>query len=407
MKNKKIILGITTLLTISLLATGCGKEIDIKNGSKVAVSMKGEKYTATEYYNKIKEKSISTLVEMMDHNLLDKKYKEDDDEKKYIDEQINQIKSYYGSNEESYNAVIKQYFGVESEKELENSLKLEHKRTTAVKDYINLNKETGAEVVGIHLEGPFLARRYAGAMVPEYIIKPNVEVFRRFEEASGGNIKLVTLAIEEEGADELIEYLKSKNITISIGHANATYQVIKDGIKKGVTSVTHTYNAMKPLRRDEIGTVGCTMLFDELYCEAICDGIHVSAPALKLLWENKPNDKFVLVTDSLRPKYLPNGIYPEADQIIVVQDGAARLDTGRLAGSILKMNQAVKNIMEFLEIDFETAVKCATENPAKNLGLFDEIGSIKEGKLANVLVVDKDVNVYQTIRRGKVVYKNK
>lgn len=275
----------------------------------------------------------------------------------------------------------------------------------AVNDYINLNKETGAEVIGIHLEGPFLARRYAGAMVPEYIIKPNVEVFKRFEEASGGNIKLVTLAIEEEGADELIEYLKSKNITISIGHANATYQVIKDSIKKGVTSVTHTYNAMKPLRRDEIGTVGCTMLFDELYCEAICDGIHVSAPALKLLWKNKPNDKFVLVTDSLRPKYLPNGIYPEADQIIVVQDGAARLDTGRLAGSILKMNQAVKNIMEFLDIDFETAVKCATENPAKNLGLFDEIGSIKEGKLANVLVVDKDVNVYQTIRRGKVVYK--
>jgi N-acetylglucosamine-6-phosphate deacetylase len=161
---------------------------------------------------------------------------------------------------------------------------------------------------------------------------------------------------------------------------------------------------MKPLRRDEIGTVGCTMLFDELYCEAICDGIHVSPPALQLLWKNKPNDKFVLVTDSLRPKYLPNGIYPEADQIIVVQDGAARLDTGRLAGSILKMNQAVKNIMDFLNIDFETAVKCASENPAKNLGVYDQMGSIKEGKLANFVVVDKDVNVYQTIRRGKVVY---
>lgn len=274
----------------------------------------------------------------------------------------------------------------------------------AINDYIKLNTETGAEVIGIHLEGPFLARRYAGAMVPEYIIKPNVEVFKKFEEESGNNIKLVTLAIEEEGADELIEYLKSKNITISIGHANATYQVIKEGIKKGVTSVTHTYNAMKPLRRDEIGTVGCTMLFDELYCEAICDGIHVSPPALQLLWKNKPNDKFVLVTDSLRPKYLPNGIYPEADQIIVVQDGAARLDTGRLAGSILKMNQAVKNIMDFLNIDFETAVKCASENPAKNLGVYDQMGSIKEGKLANFVVVDKDVNVYQTIRRGKVVY---
>lgn len=285
-----------------------------------------------------------------------------------------------------------------------HSIERIEKCLVAVKDYINLNKESGAEALGIHLEGPFLARRYAGAMVPEYIIKPNLEIFKRFEEISGNNIKLVTLAIEEEGADELINYLVSKNITVSIGHANATYQDIKKGIANGVTSVTHTYNAMKPLRRDEIGTVGCTMLFDELYCEAICDGIHVSPPALKLLWKNKPNDKFILVTDSLRPKYLPNGIYPEADQIIVVQDGAARLDTGRLAGSILKMNQAIKNIMEFLNIDFATAIKCATENPAKNLGLFEEIGSLREGKLANMVVVDKDVNVYQTIRRGKIIY---
>ena len=136
MKNKRIILGITTLLTISLLATGCGKEIEIKNGSKVAVSTKGDKYTATEYYNKIKEKNISTLVEMIDHNLLDKKYKEDEEEKKYIDEQINQIKSYYGSSEESYNAVIKQYFGVDSEKELKNKLSLEYKRQKAVKEHV-------------------------------------------------------------------------------------------------------------------------------------------------------------------------------------------------------------------------------------------------------------------------------
>ena len=285
-----------------------------------------------------------------------------------------------------------------------HSIEKINKCLEAVNEYIKLNKETGSSIIGIHLEGPFLARRYAGAMVPEYIIKPNLEIFKQFEQASGNNIKLVTMAIEEEGADELIEYLKSKNITISIGHANATYQVIKEGIKKGVTSVTHTYNAMKPLRRDEIGTVGCAMLFDELYCEAICDGIHVSPPALQLLWKNKPNDKFVLVTDSLRPKYLPNGIYPEADQIIVVQDGAARLDTGRLAGSILKMNQAVKNIMNFLNIDFETAIKCATANPAKNLGVYDKIGSIKEGKLANLVIVDKDVNVYQTIREGKIIY---
>ena len=276
----------------------------------------------------------------------------------------------------------------------------------ATNEYIKLNKETGSQVLGIHLEGPFLARKYTGAMVPEYIIKPNLEIYKQFENISGNNIKLVTLAIEEEGSDELIKYLKANDINISIGHSNATYQEIKDSITKGITCMTHTYNAMRPLRRDEIGMVGSTLLFDELYSEAICDGIHVSKPALKLLWKNKPNDKFILVTDSLRPKYLPKGIYPEADQIIVVEDDAARLDNGRLAGSILKMNQAVKNIIDFLEIDFETAIKCATINPAKNLKVDNLIGSIKEGKLANLVIVDKDVNVYQTIRNGNVIYTN-
>lgn len=275
----------------------------------------------------------------------------------------------------------------------------------SIKEYIDLNLETGSDVIGIHLEGPFLNPRYTGAMLPGLIVDPDIELFKHFEEISGNNIKLVTMAIEKEGATEFIKYLKSKNITVAVGHANATYQDIKEGIKNGVTCATHTYNAMKPLRRDEIGTVGSVMLFDELYCEAICDGIHVSAPALKLLWKNKPNDKFIIVTDSLRAKYLPDGVYPEIDQIIIVSDGAARLETGRLAGSILKINKGVKNIMDFLDIDFETAVKCATENPAKNLGVYDQMGSIKEGKLANFVVVDMDVNVYQTIKRGKVIYK--
>ena len=146
------------------------------------------------------------------------------------------------------------------------------------------------------------------------------------------------------------------------------------------------------------------MLFDELYCEAICDGIHVSPPAIKLLWKNKPNDKFILVSDSLRAKYLPDGEYPEEEQMIIVGDGAARLDTGRLAGSILKINEAIKNIMKFTGIGFIDAVRCATENPAKNLGMFNEIGSIKEGKKADLVVVDKDIKVYQTIKEGIEIF---
>ena len=139
MKKNKIIMGISALLVVSLIATGCGKQIEIKNGSKVAVSVKGDKFTATEYYQKIKQDNIHTIVEMIDHSILDKKYKSDEEEKNYIEDQIKQIKSYYGEDDETYKKVIKQYFGVENESELKEMIALEYKRTKAVNDYIEKN----------------------------------------------------------------------------------------------------------------------------------------------------------------------------------------------------------------------------------------------------------------------------
>lgn len=139
MKKSKIIMGVSALLVASLIATGCGKKIEIKNGSKVAVSVKGDKFTATEYYEKIKENNITTLIDMMDHSILDKKYKSDEDEKNYIDNQISQIKQYYGQDENTYKAVIKQYFGADSEDELRTKLSLEYKRNKAVNEFIEKN----------------------------------------------------------------------------------------------------------------------------------------------------------------------------------------------------------------------------------------------------------------------------
>lgn len=139
MKNNKVLLGLSTILAVTLITTGCGKEIEVKNGSKVAISIKGDKFTATEYYNKIKEDNISILVDMIDHSILDKKYKEDDEEKKYVENQLNQIKSYYGNDQSNYEKVLKQYFGVDSEKELEEKVRLEYKRKKAAEDYVNDN----------------------------------------------------------------------------------------------------------------------------------------------------------------------------------------------------------------------------------------------------------------------------
>lgn len=140
MKNKKLFICLSSLLALSLITTGCGKEIEVKNGSKVAVSLTGNKYTATEYYSEIKEDNISKLIDMIDKDLLEKKYKSDKEEKEDIQKQIDQIKSTYGgSTEEAYTSVLRQYFGVETEKELEERLKLEYKRTKAVEDYIEKN----------------------------------------------------------------------------------------------------------------------------------------------------------------------------------------------------------------------------------------------------------------------------
>ena len=136
MKKKKTIIALSTLLAVALLTTGCGKEIEVKNGSKVAVSVSSDKFTATEYYEKIKEDNIATLIEMIDRSLFEKKYKTDDKETEEIDKQVNQIKNYYGEDEETFNNVVKQYFGVENEKELRDMLSLEYKRKLAVEDYI-------------------------------------------------------------------------------------------------------------------------------------------------------------------------------------------------------------------------------------------------------------------------------
>ena len=284
------------------------------------------------------------------------------------------------------------------------SIEVIDKSLLNVRNYILKNHEEGAQVLGVHLEGPFISDIYKGAQLGNYIIKPDIEIFKHLEKTSGDNIKLVSMAVEEEGSLKFIKYLKDKKIVVSAGHTNATYDEIKTAIENGLTCTTHTYNGMRPYMKDEIGTVGSALLCDELYTELICDGVHVSIPAVKFLYKNKPTNKIVLISDALRTKGMPDGVYKELEQTIILKDKEARLEDGTLAGSVLKLNEAIKNFMDFTKANFEDAVKCATENPAKNLGVFDKMGSIKENKLANLVIVDKELNVYQTIRNGKIIY---
>ncbi len=275
----------------------------------------------------------------------------------------------------------------------------------AVKEYREAESDEGARVLGIHLEGPFIAAKHKGAQPLEYIATPDVEVFEKYNAASGNAIKIVSLAPEVENAKELISYLTEKGIVASIGHSDAGYAKVDEAIANGATNVTHTYNAQTALHHREIGVVGSALLRDELNCELIADTIHVSVPAIRLLVKNKPADKLTLITDAMRAKGLADGESELGGQVVIVKNGEARLKDGTLAGSVLRMNRAIENMVKKAGVPFTQAVDYATINPARTLKIDDEAGSIKVGKRADFAVIDCETyDVLYTVRGGKVVY---
>jgi N-acetylglucosamine-6-phosphate deacetylase len=258
--------------------------------------------------------------------------------------------------------------------------------------------------LGIHLEGPFIAEAHKGAQPKEYVASPDARVFDEYNEASGNSIKIVTLAPEVEGACELISHLAEKGIVASIGHTGAKCADIEKALACGASNVTHTYNAQSALHHREIGTVGSAMLFDGLSCEIIADTIHVSVPAIKLMAKCKPHDKLVLITDAMRAKGLADGESELGGQKVFVKNGEARLADGTLAGSVLRMNRAVENMVKKVGLTLADACDLASANPAKVLGIYEETGSIREGKRADFTVLDGDFNVLYTVCGGKIIY---
>lgn len=278
------------------------------------------------------------------------------------------------------------------------------KALKAVKDYTEAKSEEGARVVGVHLEGPFIAAAHKGAQPLMYVKAPDKEAFDKYNEAGGNTIRIVTLAPEVEGAEDFIRHLTEKGIVSSIGHTGAKFADIEKAIAAGASNVTHTYNAQSALHHREIGTVGSAMLLDELNCELIADTIHVSVPAMRLLVKNKPADKLTLITDAMRAKGIPDGESELGGQKVFVKDGEARLADGTLAGSVLRMNRAIQNMVEKVGVPFTQAVDYATINPAKTLKIDNVAGSIKVGKNADFTVIDSNYDVLMTVRDGKIVY---
>lgn len=266
-------------------------------------------------------------------------------------------------------------------------------------------ENAGADLLGIHLEGPFLAKEFKGAM-PEHLLRDaDVELLKEYQEAAEGNIRYLTVSPEIDGIVDAIPAMKDLGIVVAIGHSGADYDTSMKAIENGAASCTHIFNAMKLLNQHFPAIMGAAMESD-IYCEAICDGRHLHPGVVRLLLKTKGIDRVVAITDSIMAAGLPDGNYKLGVNDVVVVDGDAKLaSNGVRAGSTLTTGQALKNILKFTGRPIEEVLMLLTENPAKLIGVFDKKGSIADGKDADLVVLDEENNVYDTFVGGKQVSK--
>lgn len=264
------------------------------------------------------------------------------------------------------------------------------------------NANIRSQVLGIYLEGPYFSMKKKGAQPPEFIKNPDLVELKEYVSLSNNNIRVVALAPELEGAEEVIEYLREKNITISAGHTNGTFEQIKKAIDLGVTQATHLYNGMRAFSHREPGVLGSVLTDERVLCEMIVDGIHVHPAAMNLAVKAKGKDNIILISDSMMATGLKNGKYSLGGQEVYVKNNAARLKDGTLAGSTLTLNRAVYNMAHLVNVDLKDAVRMASLNPARAIGVDNKKGSIEVGKDADLIIFDDDLKVETAIVGGRL-----
>ena len=263
----------------------------------------------------------------------------------------------------------------------------------------------GAKLLGLHLEGPFLAAEYKGAMPEHLLQKGDWQLVREYQEAARDAIRYITVSPEVEGCMEMIPRLRQMGMTVAIGHTGADYECVMAAVRAGATGATHTGNAMRLLHQHEPAAWGAVMEADEVYCEIICDGLHLHPGTVRLVIKTKGLNRVVLVTDSIMAAGQPDGNYKLGVNDVVVADGDAKLrDGGGRAGSTLTMDRALKNVLAFTGLTLEAVIPMLTENPARLIGVDDRMGTLAVGKEANLVILNEQYEVMRTFVSGKVCY---
>lgn len=264
----------------------------------------------------------------------------------------------------------------------------------------------GAEILGVHFEGPYLDLEYKGAQPREYIVKPTIKEFQNYQKAARGLIKYVTLATETDDDYSLTEYLFNNDIVVSIGHSAATYEEAIMAFAHGARSQTHVYNGMTPFNHRENGLVGVALRVKGMYGEIICDGNHSTKTALYNFFNAKGPDYGIMITDALMAKgYEPGSKFIfGGNEIEIYEDGSAHLvGTKGLAGSTLKMNDGLRILVEDAMVPFNYAINACTINPAKCLGIDKRKGRIGVGYDSDLVILNNDYSVHQTYCLGKAM----
>jgi N-acetylglucosamine-6-phosphate deacetylase len=257
-----------------------------------------------------------------------------------------------------------------------------------------------ARPLGIHLEGPFLSHKRRGVHPPENLVAPTLEIFERLWQAARGHVRMLTIAPEIPGAMEVIAEAARRNVCVSIGHSDAEMPIAQEAVTAGARHATHTFNAMRPLDHREPGIIGEVLSDDRLSADIIVDGIHLAPPVVKLFLRAKGRELAVLITDAISATGMPDGRYQLGPIEVDVKDGKC-MSNGSLAGSVLTMDRAVRNVTQFSDWSLRDALRAATLNPARALGLAGHHGILSRGAEANFNVLSQAGEVLKTIVRGR------